>query len=214
MIPQRPIETHSVLCIVKGMLRLLLFCASLFALALPLAAQDDKGKPQEVTKLDGTKILGVVEITDDYTIRISSDSGLQKIPIALLSQADFEKYSGARDRSQDGRLWSERKHALEDNTSKNDEKPADMEIRLGEIAALQPLIDAYEKTLADKKTALPTQQPSPASQPSGSEEPVQSLFSGPGTTLGVSGTETMNSAITPAISAGAGAVQALAPTAP
>lgn len=197
------------------MLRHLLLCATLSALALPLAAQDDKGKPQEVTKLDGTSILGVVEITDDYTIRISSDSGLQKIPIALLSQKDFEKYSGAKDRSQDGRLWSERKHALEDSQSRDQEKPADIEIRLGEIAAFQPLIDAYEKTLADKKTATPARESPASAKSAGAAEPVQSLFSGPGTTLGgVPGAASLNSTIAPAVSAGAGAVQALAPTAP
>jgi len=151
------------------MLRHLLLCATLFVLALPLAAQEDKGKPQEVTKLNGAKILGLVEITDDYTIRISSDSGLQKIPIALLSQKDFEKYSGTKDRNQDGRLWSERKHALEDSQSKGQEKPADIEIRLGEIAAFQPLIDAYEKTLAEKKAPPPRksrQQPPKPPAPS------------------------------------------------
>ncbi|MBN8710799.1 MAG: hypothetical protein J0I10_15550 [Verrucomicrobia bacterium] len=214
MILQRPIEIRSVPGIVKDMLRhLLLLFATL--LALPLAAQDDKGQPREVSKLDGTKILGIVEITDDYTIRISSDSGLQKIPIALLSQEDFEKYSGATDRSQDGRLWSERKHALEDSQSKGQEKPADIEIRLGEIAAFQPLIDAYEKTLADKKSTASAQESPTPSQTASPIEPMQSLFSGPGTTLGgVPGAETIGSTITPAVSAGAGAVQTLAPTAP
>jgi len=197
------------------MLRHLLLCAPLFVLALPLAAQEDKGKPQEVTKLNGAKILGLVEITDDYTIRISSDSGLQKIPIALLSQKDFEKYSGTKDRSQDGRLWSERKHALEDSQSKGQEKPADIEIRLGEIAAFQPLIDTYEKTLADKKSTTSSQESPTASQTASPIEPMQSLFSGPGTTLGgVPGAEAIGSTITPAVSAGAGAVQSLAPTAP
>jgi hypothetical protein len=195
------------------MVRLLLLCAILASLSLPVWAQNEKAKPQEVTKLDGRKILGIVEITDDYTIRISSETGLQKIPIALLSQADFEKFTRTKDRSQDGRLWSERKAALVENRSQNKEKSGEIEIRLGEIAAFQPLIDAYEKSLTDKKK-------SPESTKPGSENtdllaPVQSLFSGPGTTLGgVPGAGAAGSVIAPAVSTGAGALQSLAPAAP
>lgn len=195
------------------MQRVILVVACLVWLARPLSAQDEKGKPQEVTRLDGKKILGIVEITDDYTIRISSDTGLQKIPIALLSEKDFKKYSQTRDRSQDGRLWSERKHALEDSKSQGSGKPADIEIRLGEIAAFQPLIDAYEKNLADKKKSSSTAE---NQSKTGSKEspapPFQNLFSGSGTTLGgVPGAEAVKSVVTPAVSAGAGAVQSLAP---
>ena len=197
--------------------RLLLLVACSCCVALPLIAQDGKEKEQEVTKLDGTKVLGIVEITDDYTIRISSDSGLQKIPLALLSQKDFEKYSQTKDRSQDGRLWSERKSALEDSKSKDKNKPADIEIRLGEIAAFQPIIDAYEKSLADKKKSPSTTDEKSRTGSNGStaSQPIQSLFSGPGTTLGgIPGAEAVGSVIAPAVSAGAGAVQSLSPTSP
>lgn len=191
----------------------LLLCSLFLGLTLPALAQDEKARPQEVTKLDGKKLFGIVEITDDYTIRISSDTGLQKIPIALLSQEDFEKYAKTKDRSQDGRLWSERKDALEDNKSQNKEKSADIEIRLGEISAFQPAIDAYEKTLADKKK--PSENPGSGAESTSLQAPVQSLFSGPGTTLGgVPGTGAAGSVIAPAISTGAGALQSLAPTAP
>ncbi len=195
------------------MQRLFLLGAGLFCFSLPLSAQDDKGKQQEVTKLDGTKILGLVEITDDYTIRISSDTGLLKIPIALLSETDFEKYSKTKDRSQDGRLWSERKNALEDSKSKSGGKSGDIEIRLGEIAAFQPLIDAYEKSLADKKKSAPaTDNQAKTGSTENTTQPFQNLFSGSGSTLGgVPGAEAVSSVVTPAVSAGAGAVQSIAP---
>lgn len=195
------------------MVRPLLLCAILVSVPLPMWAQDEKNKPQEVTKLNGQKILGIVEVTDDYTIRISNDTGLQKIPIALLSQTDFDKFTKTKDRSQDGRLWSERKDALEESKSQNKEKSGDIEIRLGEIAAFQPLIDAYEKSLADKKKS--SENPKAGTENTDFQAPVQSLFSGPGTTLGgVPGAGTAGSVIAPAISTGAGALQSLAPSAP
>ncbi|MGB8466018.1 MAG: hypothetical protein WCE49_13790, partial [Terrimicrobiaceae bacterium] len=81
---------------------------------------DTSAKPQKsgVTKLDGTKLFGVVEVTDDYTIRISSDSGITRLPLAQLGDADFQKYGFQKDRSKDGRFWHERKEALE--SSKED----------------------------------------------------------------------------------------------
>lgn len=209
------IETCRSTGIVNIMQRLFLLGACLLCFTLPLPAQNEK--EQEVTKLDGTKVFGIVEITDDYTIRISSDSGLQKIPLALLSEKDFEKYTKTKDRSQDGRLWSERKNALEDKKSKDKNQSADIEIRLGEIAAFQPLIDAYEKSLADKKkSASSTDEKSRTGSKESTTTPlIQSLFSGPGTTLGgVPGAEAVSSVVAPAVSAGAGAVQSLAPTSP
>lgn len=134
----------------------------------------DNSKPQEVKKLDGTKFLGLVEITDDYTIRVRSDSGIIKIPMAMLGESDFKKYGFQTDRSKDGKFWYDRKEALEGQgqgqegqqgqpnqppgqqpQQKKESSSSDgtfMEIRLGELAPFQPLIDAYEKTLADKKT--------------------------------------------------------------
>ncbi len=71
-----------------------------------------KARPGVVKKLDGTKLFGFVEITDDYTIRITNESGIARLPIAQLSEADFQKYGFRKNRSQDGRFWYERKEAL------------------------------------------------------------------------------------------------------
>lgn len=140
---------------------------------LPLRAQDSSPSPspdekkkekEKVTLLDGNTLFGRVEMTDDYTLRITSDSGLMKIPVALLGEKDFKKYTSDKDRSKDGRLWSERKDALEEADQKQDgreqenekgQKPAGdnaFEIQLKEIAVFQPAIDAYEKMLSSKKT--------------------------------------------------------------
>jgi hypothetical protein len=89
------------------------------------AAETPDAKKTQVTKIDGSKVFGLVEITDDYTIKISSDSGIQKIPLALLGEKDFRKYGFSKDRSKDGRFWSERKDALEatkgDETAKEED---------------------------------------------------------------------------------------------
>lgn len=122
----------------------------LWLLPLLLAARLYSADPEGVEKLDGTKVLGTVEITDDYTIRVSSDTGILNIPIAQLSEKDFEKYGLAMDRSKDGKLWHDRKEALE--TEKQQGKTGNsIEIPLGKIAAFQPLIEAYEKTLEKEK---------------------------------------------------------------
>lgn len=128
-----------------------------------------KTKKSTVKKVDGTKLFGFVEITDDYTIRITSDSGIIRLPIAELSDADFRKYGFRKDRSKDGRFRYERKEALKD--SKKDpksEKEASgkksiAEIRLAEISAFQPFIAAYEKTLAPNLRA-PKKRAQQASQ--------------------------------------------------
>ncbi len=110
-------------------------------------------KEEKVTKLNGMSLFGIVEVTDDYTVRVKSDSGIQNIPIAMLGEKDFKKFSSKKDRSEDGKLWSERKDALEGEkkNNKSDKDDAAIEINLKEIAPLQPLIDAYDKSLADKK---------------------------------------------------------------
>jgi hypothetical protein len=132
---------------------LLLFIGVLASCSL-WAAEPKEG---EVTKLDGKKVFGVIEVTDDYTIRISSDTGLQNIPIAMLSESDFRKFGFAKDRRTDGRFWSERKDALEKTKSSdgdktaNDNKSGGFEIRLAEIAPFQPVIDLYQKSLPDKQ---------------------------------------------------------------
>ena len=95
------------------------------AICLPLLAQtEDVAKPPKpekssVTTLNGTKFFGLIEVTDDYTIRVSNDSGITRLPIAQLGDADFEKYGLNKDRSKDGRLWYERKEALEDSKTDN-----------------------------------------------------------------------------------------------
>ena len=92
--------------------------------------------------------------------------GIIRLPIAQLGDNDFQKYGFQKDRAKDGRFWYERKEALksseEDQESetppeesrlcrdKNLSKPP-VEIRLSEISAFQPLIAAYEKTLASKR---------------------------------------------------------------
>ena len=175
----------------------------------PTAPQE----PTKVTKLDGTSFFGIVEVTDDYTIRVKSDTGIQKIPLALLGEKDFKKFGFEKDRSQDGKFWSERKEALEaekssgQTASKNDDEA--LEIPLAEIAPFQPLIDAYEKSLADQK---PTDAPDKDAQNDPAEKaPFRSLFSQqsvpgavpqPFTGIG-------SSAVQPATSLGAGAVNSV-----
>ena len=101
--------------------RVLLMFGGVVAICVPLCAQTDGGaeptKPEKtsVTTLKGTKFFGIVEVTDDYTIRVSNDSGITRLPIAQLGDADFKKYGSNKDRSKDGRLWYERKEALEDS---------------------------------------------------------------------------------------------------
>jgi hypothetical protein len=172
----------------------LLTLAGVVAICIPLYAQTDAGAksshPQKssVTTLKGTKFFGIVEVTDDYTIRIANDSGVTRLPIAQLGDADFKKYGLNKDRSKDGRLWYERKEALEesqaDNQSAKDSKTKDnsvVEIRLGEIAAFQPVISAYEKTLGSKKSEKSTGGPvNPNEKASGSETPFTPMFSQPG----------------------------------
>jgi hypothetical protein len=172
----------------------LLMFGSAVAICLPLHAQTDSGgypaKPEKtsVTTLNGTKFFGIVEVTDDYTIRVSNDSGITRLPISQLGDADFKKYGLNKDRSKDGRLWYERKEALED--SKTDKQSAKdsksngnslVEIRLGEIAAFQPIIAAYEKTLGSKKSEKSDAgSTNPDEKASGSDTPFTPMFSQPG----------------------------------
>jgi hypothetical protein len=178
----------------------LLTTACAMALSAPLQAQtdnstpaakqsDNSSKPQKsaVTKLNGTKLFGIVEITDDYTIRITSDSGITRLPIAQLGDADFQKYGFQKDRSKDGRFWYERKEALksseEDPESKKNatsDGQAPIEIRLSEISAFQPFIAAYEKTVASKNSEKSTAASKPDATTSGSDTPFRPMFSEPG----------------------------------
>jgi hypothetical protein len=190
------------------------FCASLHSQtdssSSSVTQNGSTAKPQkgEVTKLDGTKYFGFVEVTDDYTIRVTNDSGIMRLPIAQLEDNDFRKYGFQKDRGKDGRFWYERKEAIQstettpnptgtnpdaiaknpdsvaknpdsDDNSESQSKPI-AEIRLSEIAAFQPLIAAYEKTLASKeskKSALPSK---PQDKTDTSDVPFRPLFSEPG----------------------------------
>ncbi len=176
----------------------LVVMACAMALCSPLQAQTDtslsgtkqtksaaKARKSTVRNLDGTKFFGFVEITDDYTIRITSSSGIARLPIAQLSDADFQKYGFRKDRSKDGRFWYERKEALRsseaDSRSQKNAK-ADRqsvaEIRLAEISAFQPLIAAYEETLAiaSSEKGAPTSNPE---KPEAYDTPFRPMFSEP-----------------------------------
>jgi hypothetical protein len=145
-----------------------------------------KARPGVVKKLDGTKLFGFVQITDDYTIRITNDSGIARLPIAQLSEADFQKYGFQKNRSKDGRFWYERKEALK--SSEENPKPQKnatsaerslTEIRLAEITAFQPFIAAYEKTLAPKSESS-TARNSAGEESETSDVPFRPMFSEPG----------------------------------
>jgi hypothetical protein len=143
-----------------------------------------KARKGAVKKLDGTKFFGLVEITDAYTIRITNDSGIARLPIAQLSDADFQKYGFEKDRSRDGRFWYERKEALKSfeedpkpQTDAKSEQKSVAEIRLAEISAFQPFIAAYEKTLGSER---PTVASKPSEKPETSDVPFRPMFSEPG----------------------------------
>jgi hypothetical protein len=178
----------------------LLATACATTLCAPLQSQTDnsatgakqttssaKAEKSAVTKLDGTKLLGFVEVTDDYTIRITNDSGITRLPITQLGDADFQKYGFQKDRAKDGRFWYERKEALksseEDPKSDGDQKSgreSPVEIRLGEISAFQPFIAAYEKTLAPKSSEKSTAPSKPEENSDNSDIPFRPMFSEPG----------------------------------
>lgn len=179
--------------------------------AISLTGWSQEQKTGEVTKLNGQKSIGLIEITDDYTIRVTSDTGLQKIPLAMLSESDFRKFGFSQDRSKDGRFWSERQDALEAEKN-SDAQPgapkkdnAALELRLAEVAAFQPLIDAYEKTVADQKSSTP-QKPD-GNNSATSTTPMNNLFgqSGMGKTpfsggFGATATQPVSSATSAAAS--------------
>lgn len=148
-------------------------------------------KKEKVTKMDGQSFFGIVTLTDDYTLKISNDSGIMKIPLAVLGESDFKKFGLQKDRSKDGRLWSERQDALEEQKKENEEgkKSAStdnsaIEIQLGEIAVFQPIISAFEMTQTDKTKGGSDNAETPDAgengKAQGSEEPGRKLFSGPG----------------------------------
>jgi hypothetical protein len=178
----------------------LLATACATTLCAPLQSQTDnsatgakqtnssaKAAKSTVTKLDGTRLFGFVEVTDDYTIRITNDSGITRLPIAQLGDVDFQKYGFQKDRAKDGRFWYERKEALksseEDPKSDGDQessRESPVEIRLGEISAFQPFIAAYEKTLASKSSEKSIAPSKPEEKSDKSDIPFRPMFSEPG----------------------------------
>ncbi len=53
-------------------------------------------KEEKVTKLNGMSLFGIIEVTDDYTIRVKSDSGIQNIPMAMLGKRIFKNTPSKR----------------------------------------------------------------------------------------------------------------------
>jgi hypothetical protein len=213
----------------------LLATACATTLCAPLQSQTDasataakqtkssaKSEKKSVTRLDGTRLFGFIEVTDDYTIRITNDSGITRVPISQLGDADFQQYGFQKDRSKDGRFWYERKEALqsseEDSKSAGDQKSGErspVEIRLGEISAFQPFIAAYEKTFASKSSEKSVAQSKPEEKSDKSDAPFRPMFSDPGlggplpqplSGLGSSVIEPV-SAIQPAVSGGGQVIQ-------
>ncbi|HRJ72049.1 MAG TPA: hypothetical protein PLS03_07475 [Terrimicrobiaceae bacterium] len=179
----------------------------------PAAEPSGTPEPAKLTTLDGASLFGIIEVTDDYTVRVKSDTGIQKIPLALLGESDFKKYGFGKDRSQDGKFWSERQNALESQKdsgpAKGENEDGTWEIRLAELAPFQPLIDAYEKSIAEKNSN--TAADKNASEDRTAQAPFRALFSQPGVPGSVpqpfSGLG--SSAVQPATSIGAGAVQSV-----
>ena len=104
-----------------------------------------------MTKLDGTKFSGVVEVTDDYTLRITNDSGISRVPIAQLGDSNFEEYGFRKDRANDGRFWYERQEALKSFEEKRKSK-ADAET--GEKSSAETrleAISAFQLAIADSR---------------------------------------------------------------
>ncbi len=159
-------------------------------LSAPLQSQTNnssKAEKNTVTTLDGTKRSGFIKVTDDYTIRITNDSGITRLPIAQLGESDFQEYGFRKTRATDGRFWYERKEALksseEDARSKADAQfrgKSSVETRLTEISAFQPFITAYEKSLASKKSDQSTATSRPAEKTDTYDVPLRPMFSEPG----------------------------------
>jgi hypothetical protein len=152
----------------------------------PALKSEETPPPQSVTRIDGTKFFGVIELTDDYTVRIQSDTGIQNLPVAALGKEDFQRFTSGSDRSEDGRLWSERKKALEGEKESDPARPLEIEIQLSELGPLQAVIAAYESSSGAKSAeANPSPEASPSPGAEGPEPPSpRLLFSGPGS-LGV-----------------------------
>ena len=166
----------------------LLPAACAIVLSAPLQSQtNNHGEKGTVTALDGTKHSGFVKVTDDYTIRITNDSGITRFPIAQLGESDFQEYGFRKVRSRDGRFWYERKEALksaeEDATSKGDAQfggKSSVESRLKEMSAFQPFITAYERSLASRKSDQSADTSQAPEKTDTYDVPFRRMFSEPG----------------------------------
>lgn len=151
--------------------------------------KSDKNKPHTIFLLDGSSLFGKVELTDDYTLKVSSDSGIQKIPLAMLGEKDFKQFGFLKDRSNDGKFWSDRKDAVSDQQKKDDAKgdksgSSSLEISLAEILPFQPLISSYQSSLpvkSDSSASSGGDKEKTASSSNGQGDvPFVPLFSQPG----------------------------------
>ena len=142
--------------------------------------------PPPPPPLDGTKRSGFIKVMDDYTIRITNDSGITGLPIAQLGESDFQEYGYRKSRATDGRFWYERKEALisseEDARSKADAQfrgKSPLETRLTEISAFQPFITAYEKSLSFRKSDQSTATSLPREKTDTYDVPFRPMLSEP-----------------------------------
>ncbi len=197
----------------------ILLLASAMTVTTARTQDADEPKTDKVTKLDGTSLFGLVTVTDDYTLKISNDTGIFNVPLAVLGETDFKKYALQKDRSKDGRLWSERKTALEDeqkDPEENDPEKAStnnsaIEIQLAEISAFQPLISAYEATLGPAESPQSKKSdPNSNTDASDADEPGRRLFSGPGTAGALPFSGPGSSVVQPVMSAAGSVIQSAA----
>ncbi len=140
--------------------------------------QGQTGRREETRR---NKTFGFVEITDDYTIRMTNDSGIARLPIAQLSEADFQKYGFRKNRSKDGRFWYERKEALKSSQEgpkpKNNTKSESVAEIRSPKCGISALHRGLQKTLASKSEAVAN---SPGEESEISDVPFSPMFSEPG----------------------------------
>ncbi len=147
--------------------------------------KNDK-KPKTIMLLDGSVLFGKVELTDDYTLKVSSDSGIQKIALSMLGESDFKKYGFNKDRSQDGRFWSDRQDAVNDQQRKDSSKGdkskdnGTLEISLAELLPFQGLISNYQKDNPKKDSSSDGEQKDKTASTDSTQLPFMPLFSQPG----------------------------------
>lgn len=155
---------------------LVLLASASLCLAQQPSVPSSAATPEKVQTEDGRSFLGIVTIKDNYTILISTDTGLTNLPIAALKGDSWKKYSKDDVRSGDGRFWSERQDSLTKGWEKGGKsQPLDLVLaeivpHLGEIASF-------------KASQPPAEPKKPGAQPSVTPDATVveiNLFSGPG----------------------------------